>query len=152
MFGGHLALRGPSLIEGNTGAGIRLVGSTAILNNFGGGTISVRRNGTTGDPLTAGISMTGSHLEGTQLLEVKENFSRGFLLQDDSTARIADVIVSDNAAEGVRTEGHSVIRIFAPATLKGNKTADVSCSKSSSGVGDASGIGKLSCADFEQVK
>lgn len=119
---------------------------------FGADTIVVRNNGTSEDLQgTAGVFMTGSYFEGS-LLEVTENLCGGFLLQDGSSARIWDVTVSDNGAEGVRTEGHSTIRLFAPATLKGNRTADVSCSKNSSGAGDVSGIKKLSCADFEQVK
>jgi hypothetical protein len=145
MTGGYMDLRGPVLVEGHPQGGIRLIGTTAYLNLWNDRTIVLRNNG------NAGIHLSGSHLEGAAL-DITDNPGRGMLLEDASSARIYDITISGNGQEGIRVDGHSVIRVLAPATVNGNGRADLWCSRNSSGVGDPSLIGRLQCADFEKLK
>lgn len=61
LRGGHLELR-IGHIEGNTLAGIRLTGASGSFARFSGDRLVIRNNGTAGNPNSAAIVLTGSHL------------------------------------------------------------------------------------------
>jgi hypothetical protein len=146
LRGGHLELRGPALIEANQ-TGVRLVGTAGIFGRFSSERVVVRQNGVAGSPTAAGIFLTASQLD-LFTSDVVDNLSRGVLLQDNSSLRLADAVVAGNGAEGVRVEALSSARLFAPSTLQGNGGLDLSCAPDSFAAGDDSAVERAVCPGF----
>lgn len=150
MHGGELSHRGPSRIEGNHSAGIRLVGASAVLNRFNSLAVRVviRGNGSDEEG-TGGIVATASDLE-LFGADVTENLGRGVLLQDNSSMRVFNSTVTANTGEGVRLEANSTVRIFEPAVFQDNGGFDLSCSTGSYATGEQKRIQRRSCPRFGQ--
>ena len=147
LRGGHLELRGPALIEANQ-VGVRLNGTSGVFGRFSTERVVVRNNGVEGNPTSAGVFLTGSHLD-LFTTDVVGNRSRGVLLQDNSSLRLFDALVADNGAEGVRVEALSSARLLDPTILENNGGFDLSCAPSSFATGDASGVQRKFCPGFE---
>jgi parallel beta helix pectate lyase-like protein len=146
--GGKLEMCGPTLVGGNTRAGIELTGSTAKLFCPTGQVIS--GNGTSGDPLTAGIIAAGNSQIDLLATQITGNASTGLLLRTGSSARIADVSsITGNAGVGASIANFSTLAIHGPIPLSGNGGVDLSCSSNTFASGDKSGIGKMKCPSFE---
>jgi hypothetical protein len=145
MRGGHLELRGPALIKGNTSVGIQLVGTSGSFSRFGELThrVIVRENG------PFGIVLIGSHLDIVRS-DVIFNGGRGVLLRDNSSARLFDVLISNNGDVGIRVEGLSSAQVLGSVVMENNQGFDFSCTPNSNAWGDRSGVRRMFCPGFDR--
>lgn len=146
--GGKLEMFGPALIEGSQRAGIYLVGSSAKL--FGGGSQTIQRNGTAGDPFTGGIIVRNNSSLDLDSTLVTQNLSHGLVVRESSSARFfGDTNITSNSGDGVRVIGLSNATLFAPTKINNNQKPDLFCSANSFAPGDRTGVGRMNCPVFE---
>lgn len=148
MVGGHLELRTPALIARNRQWGLELYGATVETARFSSleERVTIRENGSAGDPRSAGIFAASSSID-LALAAVVENPNHGVLLQDNSSLRIYMSTLNDNGGHGVRAEALSTVRAVFGTVATGNGEADVSCDRTSITAGDTDGVGRLQCND-----
>lgn len=95
-------LRGPLEMDGNGLFAIRMFGGFASVSDR----VSIRNNGL---PETAGISVTGGHLQLNGLqssdVEISNNPGSGVTLTDNASARIFNTLISNNGGHGLRIHG-----------------------------------------------
>lgn len=141
--GGHLELRGPARVAGNTQAGIEVVGGSVSFGRFSPERIIVQENG------TFGILAIGSHLD-LYRADVVSNTDNGIMLRDSSSAQLSDSSITGNGDAGVHIEGFSSLHVLDDVTMANNQGADLSCSSKAHAWGDRNGIRRLSCRGFER--
>jgi parallel beta-helix repeat protein len=144
MRGGHLELRGPALVKGNTSGGIQLVGTSGSFSRFGKqvNRVVVRENN------EFGILLIGSHLDIIRS-DVVFNNGKGILLRDTSSARLFNLRVSDNRDAGTRLEGLSSVQLIGNVLMENNAGFDFSCTPNSNAWGDRSGVRRMFCPGFD---
>ncbi len=138
---------GAVTIEGNLVAGVEVTThSEAILHGT-----AVRNNGSTTEPLRAGIWADGtSQVSLLGVNEVTGNTGPGIAADIGSSLDITDATITNNTEEGIRLKHLSIAEIQGTTTVESNGAGPLTCDKSSWAI-TGMVLKDVKCANIETV-
>lgn len=145
-FGGVGVFLDATTIEGNSMAGVEV---TAHSHARFSGHNKVRNNGSTTEPLRAGIRVDGTSqvfLEGGN--EVTGNIGPGIVADINSSLNVTDTTISHNTEEGVRVRHMSIAELETGTHVNGNPGGPLTCD-STSWVITTLNLNSSKCANIE---
>jgi hypothetical protein len=129
-FGGvGVFTAGTTIIEGNSTAGVEVTSHSHARFD---GQSKVRNNGSTTEPLRAGIWVDGTsqvYMQGGN--EVTGNIGPGIVADINSTLDVTDATISGNTEEGIRLRRMSIAEIQGATATAGNSGGPLTCDATS---------------------
>jgi len=146
-FGGvGVFTAGTTIIEGNSTAGVQVIShSHARFDGQG----KVRNNGSTTEPLRAGIWVDGTsqvYMQGDN--DVTGNIGPGIVADINSSLDVTDATISGNTEEGIRLRHMSIAEIQGSTATGGNRGGPLTCDTTSLAITQLIGRG-ANCNNIE---